>query len=98
MRAETNASVNVAENTANKTNAKDTAGTRSRRTKNQAESTSLQTRAGVLTAQMQQLPEIRQDRVSVIANAIRNGTYQVSPEQTAEAILSERQADGAVAA
>jgi flagellar biosynthesis anti-sigma factor FlgM len=98
MRTGASASVTVAENVANKRNAQDTASTpRGRRTKNQAESTSVQARAGLLTAQVQQLPEIRQDRVTAIANAIRNGTYHVSPEQTAEAILSERRAAGVAA-
>lgn len=98
MRIGANASVTVAENAANKTNPEDTASTRRRRrTKNQAQSISVHARAGVLAAQIQQLPEIRQDRVTAIANAIRNGTYQISPEQTAEAILSEQQADSAAA-
>ncbi|MGH9502235.1 MAG: flagellar biosynthesis anti-sigma factor FlgM [Terriglobales bacterium] len=52
----------------------------------------------LLAAQIKQLPEIRQDRVAAIANAIRNGTYQVSPEQTADAILSEQDAQSGSAA
>ncbi len=34
-------------------------------------------------------PEIRSERIAAIQAAIANGTYQVSPEQTAEAILAE---------
>lgn len=34
-------------------------------------------------------PEVRSERIAAIQAAIANGTYQVSPEQTAEAILAE---------
>jgi anti-sigma28 factor (negative regulator of flagellin synthesis) len=33
--------------------------------------------------------ELRSERIAAIQAAIANGTYQVSPEQTAEAILAE---------
>ncbi len=42
-----------------------------------------------LTAQASSLPEIRQEKVTALGQAVRDGTYQVSPEQTAEAVLSE---------
>jgi anti-sigma28 factor (negative regulator of flagellin synthesis) len=32
---------------------------------------------------------VREEKVAAIANAVKRGTYQVSPEQTADAILSE---------
>lgn len=35
-------------------------------------------------------PEVRSERIAAIQTAIANGTYQVSPEQTAEAILAEQ--------
>jgi flagellar biosynthesis anti-sigma factor FlgM len=34
-------------------------------------------------------PEVRSERIAAIQAAIANGTYQVSAEQTAEAILAE---------
>jgi flagellar biosynthesis anti-sigma factor FlgM len=34
-------------------------------------------------------PEVRSERIAAIQAAIANGTYQVSPEQTADAILAE---------
>ena len=40
-------------------------------------------------AQAGQLPETRSERIAAIQAAIANGTYQVSAEQTAEAILAE---------
>jgi len=36
-------------------------------------------------------PEVRSERIAAIQAAIGNGTYQVSAEQTAEAILAEHQ-------
>ena len=39
-------------------------------------------------------PEIRSERIAALQDAIAAGTYQVSAEQTAEAILRERQAAG----
>ena len=36
-------------------------------------------------------PEVRSERIAAIQAAIANGTYQVSAEQTAEAILAEHQ-------
>lgn len=49
-----------------------------------------QARAHQLAAQAD-APEIRSARIAAIQSAMANGTYQVSPEQTAEAILSEQQ-------
>lgn len=50
-----------------------------------------QARASWLAAQASTSPEIRSDRIAAIKAAIASGTYQVSAEQTAEAILSEQQ-------
>lgn len=35
-------------------------------------------------------PEVRSERIAAIQAAIANGTYQVSAQQTAEAILAEQ--------
>lgn len=43
-------------------------------------------------------PEVRGERIAVIQNAIAEGTYRVSPEQTADAIISEQQARDGTAA
>lgn len=37
------------------------------------------------------LPEIRQERVSTLAQKIQEGSYAVTPEQTAEAVMSAMQ-------
>jgi anti-sigma28 factor (negative regulator of flagellin synthesis) len=45
------------------------------------------TEAEALVAQLGPSPENRRLRITALQNAIADGTYQVSPEQTAEAIL-----------
>ena len=45
-------------------------------------------RAETLSAIATQQPEIRQNRVAALSAAIHDGTYSVSPEQTAEALLA----------
>lgn len=47
--------------------------------------------AEALAAQLGPSPEKRSQRIAALQNAIADGTYEVSPEQTAEAILSEKQ-------
>jgi negative regulator of flagellin synthesis FlgM len=42
-----------------------------------------------LTAQALTAPEIRQDRVEALREAIRNGSYQIDPGNIAEAMLNE---------
>jgi len=42
-----------------------------------------------LTADLLRLPEIRQERVETLSQAIRQGRYQVADEQIAEALASE---------
>lgn len=39
--------------------------------------------------QMNELPEIREDRISQLQQAIKNGTYAVSAEQLAEKLIQE---------
>jgi flagellar biosynthesis anti-sigma factor FlgM len=41
-----------------------------------------------LSSQLQQMPEDRQSRVEALAQAIREGRYNVGPEQIAHAILT----------
>jgi anti-sigma28 factor (negative regulator of flagellin synthesis) len=43
-------------------------------------------------------PEIRGERVAAIQSAIADGSYLVSPEQTADAIISEQQVRDGTAA
>ncbi len=47
-----------------------------------------QGRVQELTAQVNQLPEIRQDRVAALQRALDEGNYRVTPGQAAEAVLS----------
>jgi flagellar biosynthesis anti-sigma factor FlgM len=48
-----------------------------------------QIRLRSLESRVNSMPEIRQERVEALGKAIRNGTYDVTPEQTAEAMLSD---------
>ena len=41
-----------------------------------------------LAAKVSEMPEVRQERVAALAQAIRDGSYQVSPEQAAEALMA----------
>ena len=47
--------------------------------------------AEALAAQVGPSSENRNQRIAALQNAIADGTYEASPEQTAEAILSEKQ-------
>jgi flagellar biosynthesis anti-sigma factor FlgM len=51
-----------------------------------------------LAAQAATQPEIRSEKIATLKNAIANGTYQVSADQIAEAILLERQTRDGTAA
>ena len=44
-----------------------------------------------LVSQVNQLPEIRQDKVAALQRAIGEGSYQVTPGQAAEALISAMQ-------
>lgn len=50
-----------------------------------------QGRVQELASQVNQLPEIRQDKVSALQRALENGTYGVTSGQTAEALISALQ-------
>lgn len=41
-----------------------------------------------LASQVNQMPEIRQDKVAALQRAIGGGTYSVTSEQSAEALIS----------
>jgi|SRR5579862_6143877 len=41
-----------------------------------------------LAATVNQLPDLRQDRVANLSAALRNGTYAVTSDQTADALLA----------
>jgi anti-sigma28 factor (negative regulator of flagellin synthesis) len=43
-------------------------------------------------------PEVRGERIAAIQKALAEGSYQVSPEQTADAIISEQQVRDGTAA
>jgi flagellar biosynthesis anti-sigma factor FlgM len=47
-----------------------------------------QVKVQALSTAVLQLPEIRQDRVAALAEQVQNGTYQVTAQQTAEALLT----------
>jgi flagellar biosynthesis anti-sigma factor FlgM len=44
--------------------------------------------AQTLVAQASQLPEVRQERVSALRQAVQSGSYQTSPEQVAGAVFA----------
>ena len=46
-------------------------------------------RVAALAAQVSNLPGVRQEKVNALSNALQSGEYNVSPEQTASAMLSE---------
>lgn len=50
------------------------------------------TRAQQLQAQLQQMPEDRHDRVEALVRAIREGQYNVGPEQIAQSLFSDMEA------
>jgi flagellar biosynthesis anti-sigma factor FlgM len=58
-------------------------------TSDRAELSPDQTRVRALASQVSDLPEIRQERVAALSAAVRNGSYNVSPDQTAKAMMTE---------
>jgi flagellar biosynthesis anti-sigma factor FlgM len=50
-----------------------------------------QGRVQELASQVNQLPEIRQDKVAALQRAIQEGSYRVTPGQSAEALISALQ-------
>jgi flagellar biosynthesis anti-sigma factor FlgM len=57
-----------------------------------AQLSSDQGRVQSLAAQINNLPEIRQEKVDALRRVIREGNYDVTAEQTANAMLSEIEA------
>jgi flagellar biosynthesis anti-sigma factor FlgM len=55
-----------------------------------------QGRVQELASQVNQLPEIRQDKVAALQRAIQEGSYQVTPGQAADALMSAMQIRTAV--
>jgi flagellar biosynthesis anti-sigma factor FlgM len=47
-----------------------------------------QATVAALAAQVNEAPEIRQDKVSALAELVRSGNYRVTPEQTADALVA----------
>jgi flagellar biosynthesis anti-sigma factor FlgM len=47
-----------------------------------------QVKLQALTAAVLQMPEVRQDKVTALAAQVQKGSYQVTAQQTAEALLS----------
>ena len=54
----------------------------------QAELSGAHTQVAALVAQAAQLPEVRQERVQALRQAIQRGRYQSSPEEVARAVLA----------
>ena len=48
-----------------------------------------QARVQSLAAEVNSLPDVRQEKVAALGLAIQQGNYEVSPEQTAEALLGQ---------
>ena len=48
-----------------------------------------QVRAQSLASQANDLPEVRQEKVNALGQAIQQGRYNVTPEQTAEAMMED---------
>jgi len=48
-----------------------------------------QARVQSLLEQVNSVPEIRREKVAALGKAVRDGTYQVEPEQTADALIAE---------
>jgi len=48
-----------------------------------------QARVQSLLEQVNAVPEIRREKVAALGKAVREGTYQVEPEQTADALIDE---------
>ena len=48
-----------------------------------------QARVGALAAQVNNLPEVRQEKVDALSRAVRDGSYNPSAEKTAAAMIAE---------
>ena len=56
-----------------------------------AELSADQARVQSLAREVNRLPDVRQQKVEALSLAVRQGSYEVSPEQTADAMLLEMQ-------
>jgi len=54
-----------------------------------AEPSSQPLSAAALMAAVSQFPEVRQEKVAALAEQLRAGTYDLSPQKTAEAMLAQ---------
>jgi flagellar biosynthesis anti-sigma factor FlgM len=54
----------------------------------QAELSGTLAQVHTLVAKASQLPEVRQERVSALRQAVQSGSYQTSPEQVAGAVFA----------
>jgi len=50
---------------------------------------------GSLRVQLDKVPDIRQERVAALRQAVTNGTFKISPERIAEAMLADGDKEGA---
>jgi|SRR5208282_5001697 flagellar biosynthesis anti-sigma factor FlgM len=50
-----------------------------------------QGRVQELASQVNQFPEIRQDKVAALQRSMQDGSYEVTPSQSAEALISAMQ-------
>lgn len=57
-----------------------------------AESSTQSLSAAALTAAVGQVPEVRQEKIAALAEQLRNGTYETSARQTAEAMVAQMRA------
>ena len=62
---------------------------RSSHGEDRAELSADQVRVLSLAREVNRFPEVRQEKVTALSLAIRQGQYDVSPEKTAEAMLAE---------
>ena len=46
-------------------------------------------RISELELQVKQLPDVRAERIKALAGRLKDGSYDVTPQQTAEAMMSE---------
>jgi anti-sigma28 factor (negative regulator of flagellin synthesis) len=54
-----------------------------------------QGRVQALVAEVNHLPEVRQEKVAALSRVISQGNYRVTPQQTAEALLTQMQVGSA---
>ena len=89
MRVDLNGTATSQVDTAQKTS--QTAGKRSNlvRTEDKATLSVDTTAISSLSSQALNMPEVRQDKVDALRQAVNDGTYQVDPSKIADSILNE---------